>query len=340
MKKFLLPETGRFYKANLHCHSTISDGRLTPEEIKELYRSRGYSIVAYTDHDVYIRHPELADETFLPLYGYEMEVDEAGKPDYSLRRTCHMCFIARDPDVTEQVCWHRSKYLFGNAPKWRDRVRFDPAEPDYERRYTGECINDMMQRGRDHGFFVTYNHPNWSLESWPEYVRYEKMDAMEIFNNASCHGYQDYNPRAYDDLLRAGRRISCIAADDNHNGEDPSSPQFDSFGGFTVIKAEKLEYRTVMRALAAGHTYASQGPEIRALWFEDGRLHLECSPADHVDFTFGIRYAERTCSENGAPVTGASCAVPENCIYVRATVVDGHGKPANTNAYFADKLYA
>ena len=30
MKKFLLPENGNFYKANLHCHTTISDGRLTP----------------------------------------------------------------------------------------------------------------------------------------------------------------------------------------------------------------------------------------------------------------------------------------------------------------------
>ena len=40
MKKFLLPESGNYYKANLHCHSTYSDGRLTPEELKEECRSR------------------------------------------------------------------------------------------------------------------------------------------------------------------------------------------------------------------------------------------------------------------------------------------------------------
>ena len=33
MKKYLLPETGNFYKANLHVHTTISDGALSPEEI-------------------------------------------------------------------------------------------------------------------------------------------------------------------------------------------------------------------------------------------------------------------------------------------------------------------
>ena len=35
MRKYLLPENGNFYKANLHCHSTVSDGTLTPEEMKE-----------------------------------------------------------------------------------------------------------------------------------------------------------------------------------------------------------------------------------------------------------------------------------------------------------------
>ena len=37
MKKYLLPRTGKFYKANLHCHTNYSDGKKTPEEVKELY---------------------------------------------------------------------------------------------------------------------------------------------------------------------------------------------------------------------------------------------------------------------------------------------------------------
>ena len=31
MKKFLLPNTGDFYKANLHIHSSISDGEMSPD---------------------------------------------------------------------------------------------------------------------------------------------------------------------------------------------------------------------------------------------------------------------------------------------------------------------
>ena len=44
----LIPETGTFYKANLHCHTIHSDGRLTPEEFKKAYMDEGYSVVAYT----------------------------------------------------------------------------------------------------------------------------------------------------------------------------------------------------------------------------------------------------------------------------------------------------
>lgn len=39
-RRYLLPEGAAYYKANLHCHTCISDGKLTPEEIKELYMQR------------------------------------------------------------------------------------------------------------------------------------------------------------------------------------------------------------------------------------------------------------------------------------------------------------
>lgn len=34
---YLLPKEGTFYKANLHCHTVVSDGDLTPEQVKEAY---------------------------------------------------------------------------------------------------------------------------------------------------------------------------------------------------------------------------------------------------------------------------------------------------------------
>ena len=77
MKIELLPESGQFYKVNLHCHTTISDGKLSPEEIKEAYKKKGYSAVAFTDHEVLIGHEDLCDEDFVALHGYELAI----KPD-------------------------------------------------------------------------------------------------------------------------------------------------------------------------------------------------------------------------------------------------------------------
>ena len=81
MKQYLLPQNGNFYKANLHCHTTVSTGKLTPEEVKDIYKSKDYAIVAYTDHDIMIDQSHLADESFLPLLGYEIEITEDDEDD-------------------------------------------------------------------------------------------------------------------------------------------------------------------------------------------------------------------------------------------------------------------
>ena len=70
MRKYLLPENGKFYKANLHNHTIYSDGIKTPEEIKEVYSRNGYDIVAFTDHDAFIPHNDLTDENFFTNISY------------------------------------------------------------------------------------------------------------------------------------------------------------------------------------------------------------------------------------------------------------------------------
>lgn len=69
MRKYFLPENGSFYKANLHCHSTFSDGKYTPEELKEMYKSLEYSVLAITDHEGLFHHTELDDKDFLTIAG-------------------------------------------------------------------------------------------------------------------------------------------------------------------------------------------------------------------------------------------------------------------------------
>ena len=75
MRKYLLPEKGNFYKANMHAHTCLSDGRNTPEEVKEIFKSMGYSIVAYTDHNVFVDRSHLCQPDFLALNGVELDIN-------------------------------------------------------------------------------------------------------------------------------------------------------------------------------------------------------------------------------------------------------------------------
>ena len=86
MKKYLLPNEGTFFKANLHSHSTFSDGALTPAEMKAVYQAQGYSIVAYTDHDLMFHHRELNDNSFLALSGFEIYANQGEMLSYSINR--------------------------------------------------------------------------------------------------------------------------------------------------------------------------------------------------------------------------------------------------------------
>ncbi len=336
MKKYLISKEGKFYKANLHCHTTVSDGTFSPEEIKQKYLEKGYSIIAYTDHDVLVTHDDLTDDNFLALNGYEMEFIHAELPSDNSRRSCkktaHLCFIAIDKDNKKPCCLHRTKYFIGNAKNHVGRSMDDPTIIDFEREYSPECINTVIKRCREAGYFITYNHPTWSTERYYDYINYKGMHAMEIVNgDCRACGYDEYNPRVYDDFLDIGNKIYCVATDDTHG-------QRGMFIGWTMIKADKLEYNTITKALIEGNFYASEGPEIKELYVEDGFLCIETSPAREICFQNSKRRSINAYNNDGTLVTCAKFPIYDNDGYVRITVIDEKGKHANTNAYDAKEI--
>jgi len=329
MRIELLSKDLNQYKANLHSHSTLSDGRITPEEMKDAYKAQGYSVLAITDHNVFLPHNDLTDEDFLMLNGIEYNVDGGGK-------TCHFCAIAGSKEEEDQLFFNRTPgyYVWKGGLEAIKRVKFDDSLPDYVRTYSAEGISEMMRGCRDHGYFVTYNHPVWSLERYPEYMGYNEMHAMEIVNNGSIiDGYPEYNEQVYDDMLTGGKRVFCIATDDNHTVDR------DAFGAFTMIGAKELTYKSVMEALFAGRFYASTGAEITAIYIEDGKIHVEAPAAKEIRIFTGFRKAARKLGTREDPVTHMEWALPdEKSKYFRVVVTDFDGNKAYSNAYFFDEL--
>lgn len=341
MKKYLISNEGTFYKANLHCHTTFSDGQLTPEQVKEHYLKLGYSVVAYTDHDLMVCHQHLTDENFVALNGFEVEFWEKDRPakSWPFRHECHLNFIGLDPGNEIQPFWHRSKYIIGNN-HLRHLGKFDENEPDFERWYDQYCISRMMREGREKGFFVTYNHPGWSREDYSFYSGYEGMNALEIMNGAGIiNGYNDYAIRPYDDLLRQGKKILAIAGDDNHNRVPLDSVYSDSGVCWTMIKAKKLTYKAITDAMLKGDLYASEGPEIYELYVEDNKVYIKCSEARRIVLTRYSKNCAIATMKDGVPLTEASFDVSsDKGVFFRLTVTDLKGKMAFTNAYFHEDL--
>ena len=185
--KALLPETGNFYKANMHNHSHVSDSLITAAEHKELYMQNGYSIIAYSDHDVIIPHKDLSDDSFLALTAAELHAN-AKVSFCNFGKTCHFNVVAIKEDNAKAVLWHRNEYVPRCSMLYYDKVDVDESEPDYERIYSPEKLSEMFRICRDAGYFVIYNHPVWSCEDYGEYSGYENMHAFEIMNNSSIVG--------------------------------------------------------------------------------------------------------------------------------------------------------
>lgn len=331
-KIYLLSEKKNRYKANLHCHSTVSDGCYTPEQLKRIYKERGYAILAITDHEVLVPHNELSDDDFLLLPGYELQTFGDKHLPKLMRRVNHMNLYPRDPNNKKLPFFNISDVMQLDKPP--DISKAEYSGPQLEKEYSVKGLNRLIAMAREAGFIVSYNHPTWSKEDAGIYTNLEGIFAMEIYNSG-CEqsGYDTYCPWIYEEMLRSGQHIGCVASDDTHKAED-------LFGGFTVIYADKLEHRQIISALEEGDYYASRGPEINALWYEDGIFHIESSPAKRIIVSNSGRRKEsislRT-AEKGL-IDGGEFPIDDTDLYVRFTVQDEMGRTANTRAYWREEF--
>ncbi len=315
MKRFLLPEKGQFYKANLHSHSTLSDGKLSPEEAKEIYKAKGYQIYAYSDHRKLIPHPELKDETFLPITALEFDVKDLRDPDRFDTPTYHLNFFSKDEMRTEFVPYDW-EFLKNN--------------------YSVAGINDVILRAKQEGFLGQYNHPRWSCQDVRDFGQLENLWGFEVINGG-CHSTKmdGWGDVEFQQMLCMGKFLCPTGGDDNHNRQPIDSPYSDSFIGWTMIKAPALTYDAVLAAMEQGDLYATSGPQIKELYVEDGKVYIETSPAKVILLRTEYRphRIERSFEDNltRAVFDLSTFKMPPR--FIRFEVWDSHNEKAMTRAY-------
>ena len=302
---------GRFFRGNLHTHSTRSDGALSPEQVVEAYKRAGYDFLNLSDH-------------FLARYEWPI-TDTRGFRTNNFTTLLGAELHAMGTEVGE--LWH---ILAVGLP-----LDFPPAPPH-------ETGPQLAERARAAGAFVAIAHPAWSQLRIGDGRALGAAHAVEIYNHG-CAVETDRGDGFYllDELCAEGRRLTAIATDDAHfrNGEH------DAFGGFVEVKAPSAEPEALLQALKAGQFYASQGPRIHDVEVSREEVRVSCSPVDSIALVTGT---SRAISRVGRNLTGATLEVaaatkqawvdPGAIPWFRVVVIDGAGKRAWTNPIWVDQL--
>ena len=329
MKIELIPESGRFYKVNMHCHTNISDGQRTPEQVKEAYKNAGYSAVCFTDHEVLVGHSELCDDEFIALHGYEVAIK---KNEYehtgNFMPAYHFNVIApSQTDLTAVNYYLNNLSCPGNSKKYINSCAKYSSTIDHTE-YNVEWINNFLAGISEAGFLITYNHPVWSLHDARDYAGLKNLHAIEIINGGCARRLADNTSIHYETLLREGNRIVPVGGDDNH------SPAL-SFLAWTMIKADELSYDALIEAYKKGNCYASEGPEIKSLIIEDGKIKIKTSDAAKITLHSEGRYGDIKVQTDEVLTEAEFNYLPEKFgKYFRLEVRDSAGRAAFSNAYY------
>lgn len=324
MKKILLDENKNFYKANMHCHSTNSDGTMTVEEIKEYYKAKGYSVIAFSDAEHLIDNSYLNDEDFLAITACEICIKDINNLSPTSKQ-CHFNLFAKDPKNVDTPCYNP---LYDHYVNDNIKDLIVHTDGNYVRNYSPDGVNEIIKIATEKGFLISYNHPRWSLENSSDYLAYKGLWAIEVYNHA-CHlgGLYDYDINVYDDFLRSGEKIACVYGDDNHNITN-------ACGGYIMINAENLNYSTIIDALEKHNFYASTGPVIKSLYIEDDMAYITFEKGEYAVISTQGRRVQKQFAQNPDGENTVEFEIHPDDGYIRFDVVDTYGKRANTCAYF------
>ncbi|MGI9354832.1 MAG: PHP domain-containing protein [Rhizobiaceae bacterium] len=304
---------GRFYKGNLHTHSTMSDGVLEPEEVCRRYRERGYDFLALTDH-------------FMGRFNYPI--------------TDTVPFRTNDFTTIPGAELHSGATNAGEL--WHILAVGLPADfapshtPETKPVENQESGPEVARRARDAGAFVAIAHPHWSALTEADVRSIEAAHAVEIYNtgcDVDCD--RGYGFHAFEQLLGEKRPMTLCATDDAHFATD------DAFGGWVMVQSEANEPAALLEALKAGHYYASQGPDFEEIVWSKDSVTVCSSPVSTV-----IVQAESipTAVMHGKGMTDTTIEIGRcaGSPWLRITLIDVNRKRAWSQPYWqqSDGRYA
>lgn len=176
---FALP--GLWLKANLHAHTTVSDGDASPTTRVQQYRDAGYDVLAITDH-----------HEVVPTVGLE-------RTDMVLLQSLEAHPPCPDGPLYHLVCL--------NVP-----VGFHCGNE--------ESAQALVGRVRALGGEVILAHPYWCGRTIEQILALDHLLAIEVYNSTCRHIGKADSTVVWDYLLATGRLLPAVGVDDVHRDGD------------------------------------------------------------------------------------------------------------------------
>jgi len=309
------------YKANLHTHTTISDGSLAPQAVVDRYHQLGYQILAITDHNT-VSYPWTAFASMKPGSHSEKRVAEG-----TLQKEA-LVYENRDPGQLGMIAIQGNEV---SSPHHMGSLFNDYNHP------TSQEDSAFIGIGAKNGL-VIINHPGRYKHDAQWYVnfcrKYEHLVGMEVYNNGDRY---PGDRQLWDSVLVAllpARPVWSYSNDDMHKERSLGR----NWNVFVLPELTKDWVRKGMEEGRSFYVYSPEGhknpgiPVIHAVQVNQkkGRIKMMVTGQDSIHWISGGKIVQK-----GGLIKLNDC--PELSTYVRAEIFGPGGLIVGTQPFAIQK---
>lgn len=180
------------------------------------------------------------------------------------------------------------------------------------------------------------NHPNFTYAITAEdIIQVDGERFFEVFNgHPYVNNYGDSIHSSTEEMwdevniayIMAGKPLLYgLATDDSHHYHKFGSRYSNAGRGWVMVKAAKLDPRSLIESMEAGNFYATTGVELEKISFENNTLAIKVNPEAGVDYQIQFIGAHRDKLESEilqtVKGTTAEFQLPADYLFVRAKII-------------------
>jgi len=277
------PPKGEWYKGDLHCHSTHSDGDSSVQEVIASAESKGLDFFVITDHDG-------------SMHGSSTQWYD---PDYYSNQMVMLYGVEWTTGRGHANVWASGPFDYGDL--WLAN-RAQDAQTAIDAAHTQKAL-------------FSINHPSAFLCCPWEYEEYVDIDSIEVWNSMYLlPNFSFVSTKVFwDNHLLSGKRIPGVGGSDTHQLKGFEANFLRHAEPTTWVYAEERSAGALLAGIRAGHVSVSDEPQAP-------RIDLMADTDD--DGVFETMMGDNVVLPEGSNVTFKIEIVSQGTIDMAGTTVD------------------